>query len=212
MNEWQGVDCASKQRRSCVKDTTELPSRKLLTKPMSAEQPSMPLLRQGRSALGRLRGVSRGVESGTTNKLIQTGRGAGWSLTFSLAMFDHACAHRDVYRAMVGGRGGILAIHEIRRVLSELVKEELSVFQDDEAVSRELALHCYREFVPHRSDLVPRKKAKIDAVSARRDVPPFSDQWHRAVDWRCGSPLAESPCFYISPQWPVGGSKKPLKT
>ena len=32
-------------------------------------------------------------------------------------------------------------VAEFRRVLSELVKEELSVFQDDGAVSRELALH-----------------------------------------------------------------------
>ena len=41
---------------------------------------------------------------------------------------------------MVGGRGGAVAIQEIRRVLSELVKEELSAFHDDGAVSRELAL------------------------------------------------------------------------
>src|SRR6266404_5273852 len=62
-------------------------------------------------------------------------------LAFSLAMFEHACTYRDVYRAMVGGRSGVVAIHEIRRVLSEMVKEELSVFQDDGAVSRELAQH-----------------------------------------------------------------------
>jgi hypothetical protein len=42
---------------------------------------------------------------------------------------------------MLGGPGGVVAIHEIRRVLSELVKEELSALQDDGAVSRELALH-----------------------------------------------------------------------
>src|SRR5713101_2891065 len=47
-------------------------------------------------------------------------------LKFSLAMFEHACAYRDVYRAMVGGRGGVVASHEIRRVLSEIVKEELT--------------------------------------------------------------------------------------
>jgi AcrR family transcriptional regulator len=61
-------------------------------------------------------------------------------LAFSLAMFEHACAYRDVYRAMVGGRGGVVASDEIRRVLSEMVKEELSAFQDDSVVSRELAL------------------------------------------------------------------------
>jgi AcrR family transcriptional regulator len=48
-------------------------------------------------------------------------------LTFSLAMFEHACAYRDVYRAMLGGQGSIIAINEIRRVLAELVKEDLWV-------------------------------------------------------------------------------------
>jgi len=62
-------------------------------------------------------------------------------LSFSFAMFEHACAYRDVYRAMVGGRGGMIASQEIRRVLSERVKEELSVYQDDSIVLRELALH-----------------------------------------------------------------------
>jgi AcrR family transcriptional regulator len=42
-------------------------------------------------------------------------------LTFSLAMFEHACTYRDVYRAMLGGQGSIIAINEIRRVLAELV-------------------------------------------------------------------------------------------
>ena len=44
-------------------------------------------------------------------------------LSFRFAMFEHACAYRDVYRAMVGGRGGMIASQEIRRVLSERVKE-----------------------------------------------------------------------------------------
>ncbi len=90
------------------------------------------LLRGGFDALrAELRGAA----------LSKRGAGQDGPLAFSLAMFEHACAYRDVYRAMVGGRGGVVAIHEIRRVLSEMVKEELSVFQDDGAVSRELALH-----------------------------------------------------------------------
>lgn len=31
-------------------------------------------------------------------------------------MFEHACAYRDVYRAMLGGQGSIIAINEIRSV------------------------------------------------------------------------------------------------
>jgi hypothetical protein len=55
-------------------------------------------------------------------------------------MFEHACAYGEVYRAMVGGRGGVIASQAIRRALSEMVKQELAAFQDDSVVSRELAL------------------------------------------------------------------------
>ena len=55
-------------------------------------------------------------------------------------MFEHACAYRDVYRAMLGGQGSIIAVKEIRRVLAELVKEDLSEISDDVAVPRELML------------------------------------------------------------------------
>jgi AcrR family transcriptional regulator len=61
-------------------------------------------------------------------------------LTFSLAMFEHACTYRDVYRAMLGGQGSIIAINEIRRVLAELVKEDLSEVGNDVAIPRELML------------------------------------------------------------------------
>jgi len=61
-------------------------------------------------------------------------------LSFSLAMFEHACAYREIYRAMLGGQGSIIAINEIRRVLSELVRDELPVLEDDGAVPRELML------------------------------------------------------------------------
>ncbi len=93
------------------------------------------LLRGGFDALRAELKAARGTA------LSKRGAGQDGPLAFSLAMFEHACAYRDVYRAMVGGPGGIVAIHEIRRVLSEMVKEELSAFQDDGAVSRELALH-----------------------------------------------------------------------
>jgi AcrR family transcriptional regulator len=40
-------------------------------------------------------------------------------LGFSLAMFEHAIGYRDVYLALVAGRGGIVAMNEIRNVSSE---------------------------------------------------------------------------------------------
>ena len=64
----------------------------------------------------------------------------GGPLAFSLAMFEHACAYRGVYKAMIGGRGGAVAIHEIRRVLTELVREELPALRRDACVSQELAV------------------------------------------------------------------------
>jgi len=59
-------------------------------------------------------------------------------LAFSLAMLEHAYKYKDVYRALVGRRGGIIALNEIRRVLSEVVRHELSAAPDDGSISREL--------------------------------------------------------------------------
>src|SRR5581483_11424855 len=47
---------------------------------------------------------------------------------------------RKVYRAMLGGQGSNIAINEIRRLLTEFVKEDLSEFGDDVSVPRELRL------------------------------------------------------------------------
>jgi AcrR family transcriptional regulator len=58
-------------------------------------------------------------------------------LAFSLAMFEHAAAYTDVYRALVGGRGGVVAINEIRRILSEIVKKEVGI-REGQTVPREV--------------------------------------------------------------------------
>jgi AcrR family transcriptional regulator len=72
---------------------------------------------------------------------VSDGRGARRSpLIFSLALFQHADGYKDVYRALVSGRGGAVAVSEIRRVLSDFVKEELSVTKLNGAVPLELAL------------------------------------------------------------------------
>jgi len=62
----------------------------------------------------------------------------GAPLGFSLAMFEHAAEYRDIYLALVGGRGGVVALNEIRRVLSEVVRRELSGIPGDDAVPRDL--------------------------------------------------------------------------
>jgi AcrR family transcriptional regulator len=62
----------------------------------------------------------------------------GEPLGFSRAMFEHACAYRHIFQALVGGRGSVIAVNEIRRVLSEIVGTELSGVQEDEAIPQEV--------------------------------------------------------------------------
>jgi AcrR family transcriptional regulator len=52
------------------------------------------------------------------------------SLGFSLAMFEHARDHINLYRALVGGRGGTVALGSIRQILSDLVRNELASTAD----------------------------------------------------------------------------------
>jgi AcrR family transcriptional regulator len=60
-------------------------------------------------------------------------------LGFSLAMFEHAAGYTDVYRALVGGRGGVVAVNEIRLALAEIVKKEPAV-QEGETVPQEISV------------------------------------------------------------------------
>ena len=46
-------------------------------------------------------------------------------LAFSLPMFEHAGARLDLYRALTGTRGGMMAMESIRQVLCEAVRAEL---------------------------------------------------------------------------------------
>jgi AcrR family transcriptional regulator len=65
------------------------------------------------------------------------------SLTFSLPMFEHARDHREHYRALVGGRGGTVSLGAIRKILSDLVREEIAAPPDkdsEDAIPRELVV------------------------------------------------------------------------
>jgi hypothetical protein len=64
-------------------------------------------------------------------------------LGFSLAMFKHARDHIDLYRALVGGRGGTVSLGQIRKILSDLVRNELAVTvgkNSAEIIPRELVV------------------------------------------------------------------------
>ncbi|MFB9263427.1 TetR/AcrR family transcriptional regulator [Bradyrhizobium erythrophlei] len=52
------------------------------------------------------------------------------SLGFSLAMFEHARDHLDLYKALAGGRGGAVALGTIRQILSDLIRNELAATND----------------------------------------------------------------------------------
>jgi AcrR family transcriptional regulator len=65
------------------------------------------------------------------------------SLGFSLTMFEHARDHIDLYRALVGGRGGTVSLGQIRQILADLVRNELAATigkNSAEAVPRELVV------------------------------------------------------------------------
>jgi AcrR family transcriptional regulator len=51
---------------------------------------------------------------------------AGRPLSFSLPMFEHARDHIETYRALVGSRGGEVALGTIREMLSDLLRRELA--------------------------------------------------------------------------------------
>ncbi len=70
--------------------------------------------------------------------------GGNRSLAFSLPMFEHARDHIDLYRALVGNRGGAVALGAIRQILSDLVRDELNASAGknfDGAIRRELVVH-----------------------------------------------------------------------
>jgi AcrR family transcriptional regulator len=65
------------------------------------------------------------------------------SLGFSLTMFEHARDHLDLYKALVGGRGGAIALGTIRQILSDLVRNELAAAatkKSADAIPRELVV------------------------------------------------------------------------
>ena len=93
-------------------------------------------------------------------------------------MFEHALDHRDIYRALVGGRGGTVMLNRLRQLLSDLVRDELAATLDKGAadtVPRELVVQfvvgafmaVLTWWLDRRSTLPP---AQIDAMYRRLAV------------------------------------------
>ena len=93
-----------------------------------------------RSGLEHLRKELVGAQK---EALAKPGNIGDRSLGFSLAMFEHARDHIDLYRALVGGRGGAIALGTIRQILSDLIRNELAATAakaSADAVPRELVV------------------------------------------------------------------------
>ena len=72
------------------------------------------------------------------------GGGPREGFDFSLAMFEHARDHIELYQALAGGRGGTVALGTIRQILSDLVRDELGNDRDKnspDAIPQELVVH-----------------------------------------------------------------------
>ncbi|MEP6564279.1 MAG: TetR/AcrR family transcriptional regulator [Mesorhizobium sp.] len=61
------------------------------------------------------------------------------SLGFSLVLFEHASDHLELYRALVGSRGGDVSLGAIHQILSDLVRAELAATagRSSQAMARE---------------------------------------------------------------------------
>jgi AcrR family transcriptional regulator len=55
------------------------------------------------------------------------------NLGFSLTMFEHARDHIHLYRALVGNRGGTIALGTIRQILCDCVRAELAATGDKDS-------------------------------------------------------------------------------
>jgi AcrR family transcriptional regulator len=93
-----------------------------------------------RSGLEHLR---RELVDRQRDALAKSGNIRDRSLGFSLAMFEHARDHIDLYKALVGGRGGAIALGTIRQILSDLIRNELAATVDKKSadvIPRELVV------------------------------------------------------------------------
>jgi AcrR family transcriptional regulator len=80
-----------------------------------------------RSGLDHLR---RTLVDRQKNALAQPGDARDRNWAFSLTVFEHARDHVDLYRALVGSRGGAIALGAIRQILSDRVRDELAASTD----------------------------------------------------------------------------------
>jgi AcrR family transcriptional regulator len=62
-----------------------------------------------------------------------SGQASAQPLGFSLAMFEHAREHMHLYRALVGSKGGAIALDTVRQTLCDFVRHELAKTEGKDA-------------------------------------------------------------------------------
>ena len=72
----------------------------------------------------------------------ESGRSAPGRLGFTAAFFKHVDDHRSLYRSLAGREGGVVVDHKMRRMLAELVRDELkpAKLTGQEKIAAELAV------------------------------------------------------------------------
>jgi AcrR family transcriptional regulator len=118
------------------------------------------------------------------NALATSGHAGERRLAFSLPLFEHARNHIEAYRALVGSRGGEIALGAIREILSDLLRKELAANGDAasaDAMPRELVIQIVigaymtvltwwldggAKLPPHRIDAMFRRLATEGLLSA----------------------------------------------
>jgi AcrR family transcriptional regulator len=51
----------------------------------------------------------------------------GYRFGFSLAMLQHVQSHKHIYRAVAGKQSGVLVLYHVKRMLSEIAREEIAL-------------------------------------------------------------------------------------
>jgi len=68
----------------------------------------------------------------------------GKPFAFSLALFEHARGHLDLYRALIGGRGGVVKLAALREMLRGLVAADIRIRElHAKGSERSLAVQYY---------------------------------------------------------------------
>ena len=86
-----------------------------------------------------------------TRNTVRTLDVEGGAFGFSLAMLEHARDHLHHYQALVGTHGGTVALDRIRKIISDLVREEIKAVAEnrgsEETSNRVLAELYVQHFV-----------------------------------------------------------------